>query len=425
MKKSKIAGIDIGSRSIELVVLQGDQRINAAKVPTTFDPLGQCRKIMKGLAIDRLVTTGYGRKLLANSLNGELPVTTITEIQAYARGAHHIHPGVRTVLDIGGQYTKVISLFEKGKVAKFEMNDRCAAGTDKFLEFMAAALQIPIEDFGAFALQADRRIKPLFLLQLPYNADGPVAALLWQEEIYRLRKYLEETAGNRIDREGLRRQIKINNHIRRLLKEIVYQCAGEIVPIAGLDLLPVMESRGFSVDLVSYGEHLEQLLRELEELKKQGLSISPPEAPRILLTGCPVGKGSEKVLRLIEESGGIVVCQENCTGIKSFDRLIDETDEDPYRAIGRHYLQTPCSCLTPNTGRFELIARLIRDFKIQGVVDLTWRCCLTYSVEAHLLQEFLGKNGQTPYLHLETDYSSWDVEQLKTRVEAFLEVVRA
>ncbi len=120
-----------------------------------------------------------------------------------------------------------------------------------------------------------------------------------------------------------------------------------------------------------------------------------------------------------------MVCQENCTGIKSFDRLIDETDEDPYQAIGRYYLQTPCSCLTPNTGRFDLIARLIKDFNIQGVVDLTWRCCLTYSVEAHLLQEFLEKNGQIPFLHLETDYSSWDVEQLKTRVEAFLEVVRA
>ena len=67
----------------------------------------------------------------------------------------------------------------------------------------------------------------------------------------------------------------------------------------------------------------------------------------------------------------------------------------------------------------------MKDFNVQGVVDLTWRCCLTYSVEAHLLQEFLGKNGQIPFLHVETDYSSWDVEQLKTRVEAFLEVVRS
>lgn len=263
---------------------------------------------------------------------------------------------------------------------------------------------------------------PLDQVQLRVRRNGHLPLF---RRLYKLKEYLEEATGNRIDPEALRYQIKINNRIRRLLKEIVYQCAGDPVPISGLDLLPVMESRGFSVELESYGEHLEQLLNELRELKKQGVSAVPPGGPRILLTGCPVGKGSEKVLRLIEETGGIVVCQENCTGIKSFDRLINETDEDPYRAIGRHYLQTPCSCLTPNTGRFDLIARLIRDFKVQGVVDLTWRCCLTYSVEAHLLQEFLGKNGQTPSLHLETDYSSWDVEQLKTRVEAFLEVVRA
>jgi predicted CoA-substrate-specific enzyme activase len=157
--KISIAGIDIGSRSIELVVLRGDQRICEAKMPTTFDPLGQCRKIMEDIFVDRVVATGYGRKLLADALKRDLPVTTITEIQAYALGAHYLHPEVRTILDIGGQDTKVISLSGRGKMAKFEMNDRCAAGTGKFLEFMAAALQIPIESFGDYALRADRRIK--------------------------------------------------------------------------------------------------------------------------------------------------------------------------------------------------------------------------------------------------------------------------
>ncbi len=233
------------------------------------------------------------------------------------------------------------------------------------------------------------RIKPFFLLQLPYTPADRWPLFTGWKKCTGLKEYLEEATGNKIVPEALRHQIKINNRIRRRLKEIVYQCAEESVPITGLDLLPVMESKGFPVDLVSYGEHLDQLLAELTLLKNQGISVVPSEAPRILLTGCPVGKGSEKVLRLIEESGGIVVCQENCTGIKSFDRLIDETDENPYRAIARHYLQTPCSCLTPNIGRFDLIARLIKDFKVQGVVDLTWRCCLTYSVEAYPLQEFL------------------------------------
>lgn len=153
----KIAGIDIGSRSIELVLLNSEE-VHQVKVPTTFDPLGQCERLMHGMEADRIVATGYGRKLFAEAFSG-LNVTTITEIQAYALGVSRLFAEARTVLDIGGQDTKVISLMESGKVAKFEMNDRCAAGTGKFLEFMATALQVPLESFGEFALRSDKRIQ--------------------------------------------------------------------------------------------------------------------------------------------------------------------------------------------------------------------------------------------------------------------------
>lgn len=153
------AGIDIGSRSIELVVLNGAGPIKEIKVPTTFDPMAQCRKLIKDLKVRKIVATGYGRKLFLDSTARDLDVAAITEIQAYALGAGFLYPHVRTVLDIGGQDTKVILLAPNGKVAKFEMNDRCAAGTGKFLEFMATALQIPLESFGRFALKSDKRIQ--------------------------------------------------------------------------------------------------------------------------------------------------------------------------------------------------------------------------------------------------------------------------
>ncbi len=156
--RGSIAGIDIGSRSIELAVMNENHVLHEAKVPTTFDPLGQCRKIMKGITADHIVATGYGRRLFAESCRDQA-VQTVTEIQAYALGARYLFPEVRTVLDIGGQDTKVILLGKNGKVSKFEMNDRCAAGTGKFLEFMATALQIPLDTFGDFALRADKRIQ--------------------------------------------------------------------------------------------------------------------------------------------------------------------------------------------------------------------------------------------------------------------------
>ncbi|MFZ5449009.1 MAG: acyl-CoA dehydratase activase [Thermodesulfobacteriota bacterium] len=155
---SLIAGIDIGSRSIELVLLQDDQVVQWDLLPTTFDPLGQCRSLLERVRAARIVATGYGRKLLLENLDHP-EITAITEIQAYALGARRLFPEVRTILDIGGQDTKAIALTPEGKVAKFEMNDRCAAGTGKFLEFMAVALQVPLEKFGDFALQADKRIQ--------------------------------------------------------------------------------------------------------------------------------------------------------------------------------------------------------------------------------------------------------------------------
>jgi len=153
-----VAGLDVGSRSIELVVLKKGEMVEWARVPTTFDPLAQCRRLLQGTKASRLVTTGYGRKLVQEQVT-DRTVLAVTEIQAYALGARHECPEARAVLDIGGQDTKVIALGSDGKVAKFEMNDRCAAGTGKFLEFMATALQIPLEEFGDFALQGDKRLQ--------------------------------------------------------------------------------------------------------------------------------------------------------------------------------------------------------------------------------------------------------------------------
>jgi len=146
-----IAGIDIGSRSMELILLDGEKVIEKRKLPTTFDPSSQIKKILDGVKPASIAATGYGRKLVTEELT-DCECFSLTEIKAYALGVSHLYPEARTILDIGGQDTKAISLLGKGKVAKFEMNDRCAAGTGKFLEHLATVFQIPIEDFGDYAL---------------------------------------------------------------------------------------------------------------------------------------------------------------------------------------------------------------------------------------------------------------------------------
>lgn len=146
------AGLDIGSRTIALVEWDGTNIVRQEVVFTGSDPLANSQKLINGHQYDWLVSTGYGRHLAADhGIAGEV----ITEIKAYATGTHHLYPDVQTILDIGGQDSKVILVNPDGSVAKFEMNDRCAAGTGRFLENIAAAMGFTIEDFGPHALAAE------------------------------------------------------------------------------------------------------------------------------------------------------------------------------------------------------------------------------------------------------------------------------
>jgi len=151
----RYAGIDIGSRSIELVILRDGEIVESRQADSGFDPMAQARTLLKGVKHDYIMATGYGRHLF--ELYFDAP--TVTEIKAYAVGANALFPDGRTILDIGGQDSKAISVNNEGKVIKFEMNDRCAAGTGKFLEIMAHALGFGLDEFGVEALKATNNIQ--------------------------------------------------------------------------------------------------------------------------------------------------------------------------------------------------------------------------------------------------------------------------
>ncbi len=167
------------------------------------------------------------------------------------------------------------------------------------------------------------------------------------------------------------------------------------------------------------------LMDEIVEICKikaaKGESEYDENTPRILLTGVPVGLGSDKVNKILEEAGANVVCYENCSGYKQAFQ-VDETI-DPVTALAKQYLSIPCSVMSPNQRRFDLLRELITEFKVDGVVDFTWQACHTYNIEAHNVETFVQDDHALPYLHLETDYSESDTEQLRVRIEAFLEMM--
>ena len=145
--------------------------------------------------------------------------------------------------------------------------------------------------------------------------------------------------------------------------------------------------------------------------------------PRILITGCPIGGATEKIIDAVENNGGIVVTFENCSGAKSIDRLIDEDAEDIYQAIAERYLSIGCSVMTPNPNRLELLGRLIDEYKVDGVLEMTLQACHTYNVETLSIRRFVNEEKGIPYMNVETDYSQTDVGQLNTRIAAFIEML--
>jgi predicted CoA-substrate-specific enzyme activase len=152
------AGIDIGSISTKAVIMKDSRVLANSVIFTGYNAEGAGRKAFEMVlmdlnlaasAVSRIVATGYGRKGVA------FADKAITEIMCHAAGARFLNPQIRSIIDIGGQDSKAILLDEAGKVTNFAMNDKCAAGTGRFLEVMARALELDLDEFGRLSLQAE------------------------------------------------------------------------------------------------------------------------------------------------------------------------------------------------------------------------------------------------------------------------------
>ena len=187
-------------------------------------------------------------------------------------------------------------------------------------------------------------------------------------------------------------------------------------------MLSVLFGSTFKTDIDEKISSIEEIGKNLMEDYNNGVRKVSEDAPRILVTGSPIGGATQKIVKIIEEAGGVVVCYENCTGVKSYEELVDETI-DPYDALTKKYLNIPCSCMSPNTGRLDLLDQLVDEYKVDGVIDMILQACHTYNVETFSVKNFITGEKNIPYMNLETDYSQSDVGQLTTRISAFIEML--
>jgi benzoyl-CoA reductase/2-hydroxyglutaryl-CoA dehydratase subunit BcrC/BadD/HgdB len=168
------------------------------------------------------------------------------------------------------------------------------------------------------------------------------------------------------------------------------------------------------------------LCDELDKRVAAGEGVAPADAPRILVSGSPMAIPNWKLHHIIESLGAVVVCEESCTGTRLFSELVKPspaTLDSQIKAIADRYMNIHCACFTPNEDRLDDIVRLAGEYKADGVIHYNLQFCHTYATEAVRVEKRLEKEG-IPLLRIETDYSDEDAGQLKSRIEAFLEMVK-
>lgn len=264
------------------------------------------------------------------------------------------------------------------------------------------------------------RKRPLHLLQLPQTAATEESRAYWLGELCRVKQLLEEFCGKTITDEDLTEQIRLYNRLRAAVSRAFSMNTRKTPLLFGRELSKITSMGGFECNLEARIHEIDLALEQIMHRSDDPDFIQDVERrPRILLTGCPTT--NPKVLDLIEESGGMVVAMENCGGLKTVGDPVNEQGP-PLKALADRYLRTACACMTPNPGRFVILRQLLADYNIDGVVELTWEGCHTYNIETFQIEECISSAG-LPYLHVTTDYSENDIGQLKTRIEAFLELL--
>ncbi len=263
-------------------------------------------------------------------------------------------------------------------------------------------------------------LKPTHVMDLPYRPDEEGTLARWTQMVHKLKNFLEKTFAREIPEERIEAEIRQTNAKCRLIDRVFDYAALDRPAIHWSELLDVV---GFEpvVGSKEFRGFVEPVLERLEDRAARGIGFGRPGAPRVLVSGCPIGGEAKKVLRIIEEAGGVIVALEGCSGMKGYSIRIDEGTGDPMRAVAAATLKIPCSCMSPNGRRFDALDEMIGRFQPDAVVDVILQACHTYNIESHRIERHIRDRHGLPFLKVETDYSESDIEPLRTRIEALLE----
>ena len=261
--------------------------------------------------------------------------------------------------------------------------------------------------------------KKTFILHLPQSSES-FEVDAWEKEIRRFIAFIEKEYNVTITDEKLREASRLRNIERVERKKLMEVQVKNPAPANGLDLYKTMDGVGFLFD---EQERINKLKGLREEIEKVNDVDQNKGKKRILVTGCPIGGVLDKTVGAIEKSNGNVVCFENCAGIKACLKLVDDKDDNIVRAIAERYLSIGCAVMAPDDIRMNNLRELVKEFDVDGVINVTLHACTTYDVESKLVADLMRELNM-PYMSVECDYTPGDEGQLLTRIQAFIEMLK-
>jgi benzoyl-CoA reductase/2-hydroxyglutaryl-CoA dehydratase subunit BcrC/BadD/HgdB len=261
---------------------------------------------------------------------------------------------------------------------------------------------------------------PVFRLGVPYEPADSSSLVFFKERLDDLRERLAEITGEAVSDESINEAIAVYNRMRGLLKCISLMRASDAPPISAMDFAKLNHA-SFYADPVATVNMLEEVYAELQRSAPGGVD----ERPRLALVGPNLGYGDYDILEIVQDCGGNVVIEDIFEGIRDYQHTVD-LGPDPVTALARSYLlgKTPRIFMRSSTRvRAEEILRLAREFRVAGVIWYQLVCCELYDEEAFFFEKTLRGAG-LPMLTLEADYGGLRAGAVRTRVEAFLELIQ-
>jgi benzoyl-CoA reductase/2-hydroxyglutaryl-CoA dehydratase subunit BcrC/BadD/HgdB len=264
-------------------------------------------------------------------------------------------------------------------------------------------------------------VKDLYVMDMPQTKSLEGRALLKSEYLKFIAR-IEKLTNIKITPEKLRKGIEIANAKRKAVHRLSQTRASSPTPISGLDSLLVNQIF-FYEDPIRFTGQINALCDELETRVSEKTGPFPKNAPRILISGCPMAVPNWKVPAIIETIGAVIVAEESCVGERGTRNIVDgtgETLDSLVDALVDRYLKIDCAIYSPNPDRAAHIREMYKKYNADGIVLYGIQFCTPYSIEAIGIEKELEKDG-IPAIRIETDYSQEDVGQLKTRIQAFVE----